>query len=45
MIETHNDPARALSDGAQSLYLDQFGQLMEDLNRRAAFEGKRTDVV
>jgi 3-deoxy-7-phosphoheptulonate synthase len=40
MIETHNDPARALSDGAQSLYLEQFGQLMEDLKRRAAFEGK-----
>lgn len=40
MIETHNDPARALSDGAQSLYLDQFGQLMKDLKRRAAFEGK-----
>lgn len=45
MIETHNDPARALSDGAQSLYLDQFGQLMKDLKRRAAFEGKRTDIV
>ncbi|MDD3364819.1 MAG: 3-deoxy-7-phosphoheptulonate synthase, partial [Syntrophomonas sp.] len=41
MIETHNDPARALCDGAQSLDLIQFGSLMEDLKRRIAFEGKR----
>jgi len=41
MIETHNDPARALCDGAQSLDLIQFGCLMEDLKRRIAFEGKR----
>lgn len=41
MIETHNDPARALCDGAQSLDLIQFGTLMEDLKHRIAFEGKR----
>mgnify|MGYP000930060242 CR=1 FL=1 len=40
MIETHNDPARALCDGAQSLDLLQFGELMKDLQRRIAFEGK-----
>ena len=40
MIETHNDPARALCDGAQSLDLLQFGELMKDLKRRIAFEGK-----
>lgn len=40
MIETHNDPARALSDGAQSLDLVQFKNLMEDLKTRIAFEGK-----
>ena len=40
MIETHNDPAHALCDGAQSLNLEQFGSLMEDLKRRIAFEGK-----
>lgn len=40
MIETHNDPARALCDGAQSLNLQQFERLMEDLKRRIAFEGK-----
>jgi len=41
MIETHNDPARALCDGAQSLNLVQFAGLMEDLKRRIAFEGKQ----
>lgn len=40
IIETHNDPSRALSDGAQSLDLTQFAVLMEDLRRRTAFEGK-----
>lgn len=41
MIETHNDPAKALCDGAQSLDLDMFKALMEDIKRRAAFEGKK----
>ena len=41
MIETHNDPAHALCDGAQSLNLLQFSRLMEDLKRRIAFEGKK----
>jgi 3-deoxy-7-phosphoheptulonate synthase len=40
MIETHNDPARALCDGAQSLDLDQFAQLMADLKKRIHFENK-----
>jgi 3-deoxy-7-phosphoheptulonate synthase len=40
MIETHNDPAAALCDGAQSLDLAQFGQLMDDLRIRAELEGK-----
>ena len=30
MIEVHNDPDRALSDGAQSLYPKQFGRLMRN---------------
>lgn len=42
MIETHNDPSKALCDGAQSLNLVQFGKLMDDLKRRIAFEGKKT---
>jgi 3-deoxy-7-phosphoheptulonate synthase len=41
MIETHNDPAAALCDGAQSLDLDQFRELCADILKRAAFEGKR----
>lgn len=40
MIETHNDPARALSDGAQSLDLVQFRDLIKDLKNRTAFEGR-----
>jgi 3-deoxy-7-phosphoheptulonate synthase len=40
IIETHNDPANALSDGAQSLDLQQYDTLMSDIKRRAAFEGK-----
>ena len=40
MIETHNDPANALCDGAQSLDLDQFGNLMVEVKRRVEFEGK-----
>ncbi|HET7231781.1 MAG TPA: 3-deoxy-7-phosphoheptulonate synthase [Longimicrobium sp.] len=31
MIEVHPDPERALSDGAQSLYPDQFEELMEQI--------------
>ncbi|MGH9573609.1 MAG: 3-deoxy-7-phosphoheptulonate synthase [Candidatus Acidiferrales bacterium] len=31
IIEVHPDPERALSDGAQSLYPDQFAQLMDDV--------------
>ena len=33
IIEVHHDPARALSDGAQSLYPQQFEQLMQELKR------------
>ncbi|HEX2095467.1 MAG TPA: 3-deoxy-7-phosphoheptulonate synthase [Longimicrobiaceae bacterium] len=31
MVEVHPDPEHALSDGAQSLYPDQFGELMEQI--------------
>lgn len=41
MIEVHNNPAKALCDGAQSLDLKQFRDLMEDLKRRVVFEGKQ----
>jgi len=32
MVEVHNDPENALSDGAQSLKFDRFTQMMEKLN-------------
>jgi 3-deoxy-7-phosphoheptulonate synthase len=40
MVETHNNPAKALCDGAQSLDLNQFKALMDDLKKRAVMEGK-----
>jgi 3-deoxy-7-phosphoheptulonate synthase len=40
MIEVHNNPAKALCDGAQSLNPVQFDTLMQDIKRRVAFEGK-----
>lgn len=33
IIEVHNDPAHAMSDGMQSLYPAQFEQLMQEINR------------
>ncbi len=35
IIETHNDPKHALCDGAQSLTLDEFAALMDDLRKIA----------
>jgi 3-deoxy-7-phosphoheptulonate synthase len=35
MIEIHPDPPTALSDGPQSLYLDQFTELMHEVRRVA----------
>lgn len=40
MIETHNDPSKALCDGAQSLDLNMFKNIMDDIKKRVAFEGK-----
>ena len=40
MVETHNNPAEALCDGAQSLDLEQFRLLMEELKKRAVIEGR-----
>ncbi|EHI99827.1 phospho-2-dehydro-3-deoxyheptonate aldolase [Clostridium sp. DL-VIII] len=41
MIEVHNDPENALSDGQQSLTPDQFDSLMNKVKRIAEFEGKQ----
>ncbi|MGM0453257.1 MAG: 3-deoxy-7-phosphoheptulonate synthase [Thermodesulfobacteriota bacterium] len=43
MIEVHNDPDRASSDGAQSLYPEQFGQLMRDIYVIAPVVDKQVD--
>jgi len=43
LIEVHPDPERALSDGAQSLYPDQFAQLMDDLRAIATAVGRQID--
>lgn len=40
MIEVHNNPSKALCDGAQSLNPEQFDTLMKDIKRRVEFEGK-----
>ena len=40
LIEVHPDPEKALSDGAQSLYLEQFEQLMKELQMIAPAVGR-----
>ncbi|MBC8546985.1 3-deoxy-7-phosphoheptulonate synthase [Clostridiaceae bacterium NSJ-31] len=40
IIEVHNDPKHALSDGAQSLTPQQFGEVMDSVKRMVEFEGK-----
>jgi 3-deoxy-7-phosphoheptulonate synthase len=41
LIEVHPDPERALSDGAQSLYPDQFVELMDEIRAIAPAVGRR----
>jgi 3-deoxy-7-phosphoheptulonate synthase len=33
LVEVHHDPVHALSDGMQSLYPEQFGELMKEIER------------
>ncbi|MGD2067804.1 MAG: 3-deoxy-7-phosphoheptulonate synthase [Gemmatimonadota bacterium] len=40
MVEVHPDPERALSDGAQSLYPAQFGELMKQIEEIARAIGR-----
>jgi 3-deoxy-7-phosphoheptulonate synthase len=40
LIEVHHNPDKALSDGAQSLYPDQFEQLMKELRMIAPAVGR-----
>lgn len=44
MVEVHNQPEEALSDGDQSLYFDQFGELLAQLKKAAQITGKSLDV-
>jgi 3-deoxy-7-phosphoheptulonate synthase len=41
LIEVHPDPERALSDGAQSLYPEQFAQMMREIRVIAQAIGRR----
>ncbi len=41
LIEVHPDPDRALSDGAQSLFPDQFAKLMDELRMIAPAVGRK----
>src|SRR6201987_2316098 len=41
LIEGHHDPDRALSDGAQSLYPEQFSKLMDELRMIAPAVGRK----
>lgn len=41
LIEVHHDPEKALSDGAQSLYPNQFEQLMKELRMIAPAVGRK----
>ena len=41
LIEVHHQPDKALSDGAQSLYPDQFAQLMDELRIIAPAVGRK----
>lgn len=43
MIEVHNQPQEALSDGDQSVYFDQFDKILEDVNSLSSLVGKRPD--
>ena len=43
IIEVHNQPEEALSDGDQSIYLDQFETLQKRLVKAASIENRRFD--
>jgi 3-deoxy-7-phosphoheptulonate synthase len=45
MVEVHCDPDRALSDGMQSLYPDQFDELMTQVRQIAAVVGRTVPAI
>jgi prephenate dehydratase len=44
-VEVHPEPAKALSDGPQSLYPDQFEKLMRDIEALSAVVGKEVAKI
>jgi len=40
IVEVHHDPDRALSDGAQSLYPEQFAELVQQIRTIAEVLGR-----
>jgi 3-deoxy-7-phosphoheptulonate synthase len=45
MVEVHNNPDQALSDGPQSLYPDQFDELMTQVRQIATVVGRTVPGV
>lgn len=45
IVEVHNNPAQALSDGPQSLTPDQFSKLMDEIGIVAQSVDKKLDVI
>ncbi len=45
MVEVHNQPDQALSDGPQSLFPDQFDELMKQVRQIAAVVGKTVPAI
>ena len=43
IIEVHNQPEEALSDGDQSLFFDQFQNMLQPLNQLAHFHNRQFD--
>ena len=41
LVEVHNQPDKALSDGPQSIYPDQFARMMDNLEQIAPVVGRR----
>jgi 3-deoxy-7-phosphoheptulonate synthase len=44
IVEVHHDPDKALSDGIQSLYPDQFDELMEQIRQIAPVVGRTVNA-
>ena len=45
IVEVHNEPDKALSDGMQSLYPDQFDELMAQVRQIAAVVGRTVQRI